>query len=118
MSIAALITGGIGPGSTIPLLLTEGLGIGKSAPVTADTHDYPLTKKELEQLRRQERKRRAAEEARALDARAIRGELERAMFPPKETAAPAQQPIVIQKQQTVIPDDDDETDIELLLLSL
>lgn len=28
MSIAALVTGGIGPGATIPLLLTGGLGIG------------------------------------------------------------------------------------------
>lgn len=33
MSVAGLVTQGIGPGGTVPFLLTGGLGIGEAAPV-------------------------------------------------------------------------------------
>jgi len=36
MSIAAYVTGAIGPGATIGLFTTNGLGIGEAAPVVAD----------------------------------------------------------------------------------
>jgi len=58
MTIAALITEGIGPGGTVPLLLTGGLDQGVKPPdiITVDTHD-PGIKKRRKQAAALERKR-------------------------------------------------------------
>ena len=56
MTIAAIITEGVGPGGTVPFLLTGGLGIGKAPIVVLDGHD-PGEKKRRKKAAENERKR-------------------------------------------------------------
>lgn len=42
MAISSLVAGGVGPGSSVPLLLTGGLALGEEPP-PAETPDRPWT---------------------------------------------------------------------------
>lgn len=58
MTIAAVITNGIGPGGSVPYLLTVGFGPTPAPVIFDDSHDPGLRKRH-----RQERERIAAEDA-------------------------------------------------------
>lgn len=113
MSIAALITEGIGPGGSIPYLLTEGLDIGTPAPPTAPVGGHwgpPLTKA---QLKKQKAEIAAIERAREAEWAKAKSDIEerresiRAAMHPERILGVSNPPMEM---------DEDETDIEMLLL--
>lgn len=79
MSIASLITLGIGPGSAIKYVITGGLSVGNAAPVTVDTHDGFVQQPKFKSSREEAaRKRREAEQ--------LRRQIEEAAEPPSVEA--------------------------------
>jgi hypothetical protein len=115
LSVASLVTLGIGPGTSIPLVLTEGLYQGTAPPPVVRTggHWLPLTKKQIEAASRRARR---AEEARAnewdrilADQKAIHDSIMATLHPERIIGLP-------QAKVTIIADDPDEDDLEVILL--
>jgi hypothetical protein len=90
MTIAALITQGIGPGGSVPYLLTGGLDLGEAVvqPVTQARGGWLPTKREIEEEERFRKKRREREKE-------LREEIEHAYAALYENAATAPQALEV-----------------------
>ena len=117
MTIAALITQGIGPGGSVPFLLTEGLGLGSPPPVPAviGGHFLPLTKGQIKRLKAHDRTAYLAQEALWKEGREEGQELRDRLArggkdAPIEIKLPGETPVDAF--------DEDEADIEMLLLTI